>query len=161
MQPNIAVGEPVRWLLIFSRQAASRWMSFIAFGRFKHVRAIGYVPGFDQWIFYDVRWSACHLFVVRDKTDEFRALFSDWAYDAEIVSMDRPARSLSRLPKTFLCTTAIGHLLGLRCVAARPDAFYRQCLSHGGVVIDGRAQETRTAADEPAVRPACSAGGAG
>lgn len=159
ISPLQVIGEPTRWLLIFSRQAAGWWQSLVAFGRFKHVRAIGYVPGFALWIFYDVSFSRCRLFVVRDGTEEFRLLLDDWTFDAAIVSMDRPAASLSRLPTVFLCTTAIKHLLGLQCVALRPDAFYRHCLRSGGVLIDGRAEETRNSADEPDVPATAEAGG--
>jgi hypothetical protein len=36
----------------------------------------------------------------------------------------------------LFCTTAVSHLIGLRCGALRPDALYRHLVAKGGVVRD-------------------------
>lgn len=156
-----AIGTPSRWLIIFNREAAGRWQSLVAMGRYKHVRAMGYVPGVRHWLCYDVTFRGTQIVVVRDGSDEFRAMFDDWTADADILWMDARPAGRARFPPVFLCTTSIKHLLGLRCSALRPDALYRHCLANGAEPLDERAEEARTAADEPAVRSAAAAGGAG
>ena len=146
-----AIGEPSRWLLIFNWRAAGRWQGLIAVGRFKHVRAMGYVPGVKHWVCYDVTFRRTQIAVVRDRSDEFRALFNEWTHEAEVMWIDAKPAHKARLPAVFLCTTAIKHLIGLRSSALLPSTLYRHCLSNGGTVIDGRAQEAGPAAAQPAV----------
>jgi hypothetical protein len=139
-------------MLVFDREAASWWTHFIAFGRYKHVRAFGFVHDADSYVFYDVQFTKTTIQIARG--DGARALMLDWTANADVLRWDL---AVSPPPKgqflTFslrplLCTTAIARLIGLRG-ALRPDALYRQCLRNGAVAIHGRTQGTT-----PAARPA-------
>jgi hypothetical protein len=61
-----------------------------------------------------------------------------------VVSMPRRDDGLPLMRFGLFCTTAIKHLIGVRCVAIRPDALYRHCIAHGGTLSDDGTKETRS-----------------
>jgi hypothetical protein len=138
------IGSPTRWLIVFDRKAASWWASLIALGRYKHVRAFGYVHDADAYIFYDVQFSGTRLQLARG--DGARALMLEWTADADVLAIDQREKlqinqagdfgRFSAIIRPLLCTTAIAHLVGLPG-ALRPDAFFRQCLSYGATPVGG------------------------
>ena len=132
-----SIGSPACWILVFSHQAGSRWAGWLAMGRLKHVRAIGYVSACDAWLFYDVQFGGTTLQVARG--DLAARQMEEWCIDSDVLVMPapstmpahRPMRLWSRIWCPLLCTTTIASLLGLPGGALRPDALYSQCLRHG------------------------------
>jgi len=143
---------PSDWYVVFHTRSSRRWLSWLAMGRFKHVSAFAYVPGFKAWLIYDVQWSGTQLALLPHPAG-LSALMG-YTAGCEIIKMTRRrggARGLG-----FFCTTSIAHLLGLRCVAlVRPDALYRCILRHGGEIIGDKheAKEHSAGGDSEAVIP--------
>lgn len=152
--PIDAIGTPSRWLLVFNRRASSRWTSFIALGRYKHVRCFGYVADADAYIFYDVQFGRTILAVARG--DGARRLMLEWCQDADVLAIiSSPSHEAAKIIVTpLLCTTAIAHLVGLPAGALRPDTLFRQCLRHGAtrVSYEQSDQSDRAASASGAVR---------
>lgn len=133
--------QPIRWTLCFD-ETGGHWLSRWIPGRFKHVRAFGFVPVQDIWIFYDVTLKGTVLRAARFNTAAAGRLLSAWSANSQLVSIEPVAQS-RRFPCGFWCVTAIKHLIGLRSGALRPDALWRDCLEHGAVTLD----EARCAPD--------------
>lgn len=131
-----SVFAPENWLVCFDRKAANWFWSAIACGRYKHVRAFAFVPEMRVWVFYDVQAVTAEIFVAHDGPGAER-LIGQWVENAEVVHVKRRARSRRWFRVGFWCVPAIKHLLGLRCVALRPDALYRHCLKIGDKFADG------------------------
>jgi hypothetical protein len=128
LESDIA-GAPARWLLVFDREAATWWMSLLALGRYKHVRAIGYVYDADAYLFYDVQLAGTTLQLARGKAA--RQLISEWIAHADVLAIEPgSARHRQGVLRPLLCTTSIAHLVGLPG-ALRPDALFRQALRNG------------------------------
>lgn len=158
--------EPQSWLLVFNHEASTRWRSFLAFGRFKHVWALAWVPAHKSWLVYDVHLDGTTIGLVPEGKpfEEFLGRQTQGMRKATLVRMPRrppetrpkPARNYNighRLG--FWCVPAIKHLIGVRCGALRPDALYRACLRHGGTVFE--IGSTGSATDEPSAVPAVAA----
>jgi hypothetical protein len=126
------IGAPTRWLVVFDREASSWWASLVAFGHYKHARAIGYVHEADAWLFYDVQFAGTILQIARG--DGARRLMAEWAAGADVLAISSLPPKGGGWWRPLLCTTAIAHLIGLPG-ALRPDALYRQCLAHGAVPV--------------------------
>lgn len=141
--PTNSAGAPARWLIVFQPRSDIWWVNWTAFGHFKHVRAIGFVPETDCWVFYDV---ALVTTVLLARGAAARAMMLDWTAGATVLAMNPTGRNVvRRFP--FCCTTAIAHLVGIRG-ALRPDALYRDCRANGAqIVADERQPAT------PAGRP--------
>lgn len=140
--------EPTEWFVVFRDRSASRLIGALTPGRRKHVSAFGYCPGVKLWLVYDVQLSGTRIMLMAQS--EVLA----WVGDAELVKIARLGQRMglsSRLG--FTCVTAVKHLLGLRCVAATPDALYRHILRNGGIALSD--------ARHPAPAPAGSDAGAG
>lgn len=139
--------QPEIWTLVFNRTAARRWASWLALGRYKHVRAYAYVPFLHVWVFFDPHLSGTDIIVAADG-EPAHALIGAWIADADLIRMQaRKGRGL--LPTFGFCTSTIKRLIGLRCVALRPDAFYRDCLRSGGVPFEA-------AHGNPEIQRACA-----
>lgn len=136
--PIPTVAEPAEWFVLFHTKAFNRWFSLIALGRFKHVSAIGYYPGFKAWIVYDVQFSRTQLVLIaRDAAA--RATLARYTAGCTMVKIARRdgwSPLWSRFG--FFCVPAIKHLLGVRSCALRPDALYAHLIRNGGIAIDGR-----------------------
>jgi hypothetical protein len=50
--------EPERWVLVFQRESKVWWVRLLACGKYKHVAAYAYLPGFKAWLIYDVNMCA-------------------------------------------------------------------------------------------------------
>lgn len=139
--------EPEEWFVVFHRKAAGRLLSLITIGEFKHVSAFGYCAGFKAWLIYDVKWAGTTLSLVANN-DQGRQVIMAWTDDCAVVKIARSGVRMGAAARLgFTCVTAVKHLIGLRCVAARPDALYRHILRNGGVRIDGRRQPGTDTAD--------------
>lgn len=154
--------EPIRWQVCFLREAENRWVNALVPGRFKHVRAFGFVPVQDLWIFYDVTLTGTAIRAARDHSAMADRLIAAWIDGAEVICV-QPQRGRRRMPCGFWCVTAIVHLLGLSGSTLLPDQLHRECLRlgkpmeppNGALRPDGGRQDCRheisvTAAAAPA-----------
>src|SRR5260221_718515 len=105
------IGEPPIWTLVFSRETRHPWIGRLTPGKYKHVRAYGYIPGMRKWQFFDVHLNGITLAVV-DDGPAARAVLVDWIRDADLIRIKRLGPS-GRPPQPFTCVSAIRHLLGL------------------------------------------------
>ena len=129
--------EPDEWFVVFHRHTPSRLLALIALGCFKHVSAFAYCPGFKLWLLYDTSLSGTRI-VLLSHGEIAKASLVKYTNNCAIVKIASRRVHMgwsSRL--AFYCVPAVKHLIGLRCVAMRPDALYRQILRSGGVPIHG------------------------
>lgn len=145
MQPIPAFGiEARRWSVVFHRQSKQLFFRMIAMGHFKHVSALAWIPELSQWWIYDVGFRRTSLKVMVDGPAAQAAIAAIVNGNA-VVTVDVREDDLPWFRLGLFCTTAVAHLLGLRCVAVRPDALYRKLVANGGTVQDhaGRRAENR------------------
>ena len=145
--------EPDYWNVVFhpSESALAR----LVLGRFQHVSAFTYVPGFRGWILYDVQWSGVRLTVL-----PHISTLIDFSRGCTVLKFYRRFEHMPLLSRFgFYCVPAIKHLLGLSCVAATPDGLYRALLNNGGIIINESIKPTTAAAGSDAAgRTAAGAG---
>lgn len=141
--------EPGEWFIVFHPDTAIPFVRAVCPGRFKHVSAWGYYPGFKSWLIFDPQWGGLRLSMISHA--DMPTAFPEYTRGCEVVKMVRAGEiglsPLSRLG--FWCVPAIKHLLGVRCATWRPDAFYRHILRRGGIPI-GKQNSTTCARLEPA-----------
>ena len=128
--------EPTEWNVVFHTKTPWWWLRWV--GKFKHVSAFAYCPGFRAWLVYDTQLSGTRLMLLANG-DKARTTLKRYTADCEIVTIARQGQRpywSSRLG--FYCCPAIKHLLGVRCHAFTPDALYRQLLQNGGTRVDER-----------------------
>jgi len=129
-----AASESDYWYVVFHEKTSLRWLWWI--GRFKHVSAFTYVAGFRMWEVYDVQNHRTRI--LRFSHDEWiKRSFRVWTADAAVVKISCREVECTRIASRFLffCGPAIKHLIGLSCLAVRPDAIYRECLRNGGELL--------------------------
>ena len=83
------IGTPSRWIVVFNRKSANRFIGWLAMGRYKHVRAFGYVAETDVWVFFDVHLGGVTIATARG--DDATDLMAEWCADADLIGM--PVRS--------------------------------------------------------------------
>ena len=138
--------EARRWTIVFHRKSKHLFFRLIAMGHFKHCSAIAWIPELKQWWVYDVGFRRTSLKVLEDGPTaqaQIAAIVDGNATVTVDVSDELPWMRLG-----MFCTTAVSHLVGLRCGALRPDALYRHLVAKGGVVRDD--------AIRPAQAPDCA-----
>jgi hypothetical protein len=143
--------EPDYWNVVF--HPSETRFNRILLGRFQHVSAFTYVAGFHGWILYDVQWGGVRI-----------AMFSNlpalvaYSRDCTIIKFNRKYEHMDLLTRFgFYCVPAIKHLIGLSCVAVRPDGLYRAIINNGGEIIN----EPERAAAAAAGPDAAAGAGAG
>jgi hypothetical protein len=124
-----ASGQPARWVLVFQRSTESRLVNLLAFGRYKHVTAFGYVEAVDHWLFFDWRARALDLIVARG--DHATQLMAHYTRDADLLGIDARPGIGTGFQAGLWCVPAIRHLVGIRGSALRPDALWRDCIAQG------------------------------
>jgi hypothetical protein len=127
--------EAKRWTVVFHRKAENRIFSAIALGRFKHVSALAWIPELNQWWVYDVGFRRTRLKVLEDGQTAQRIITAILDGNATI-TVDIRDDAFPWLRLGMFCTTAIAHLIGVRCGCLRPDALYRKLIASGGVARD-------------------------
>lgn len=129
--------EPAEWFVCFHRQTESRWVGRLAWGRFKHVSAFGYVKGSDTWVFYDHFSDRGRVFSVPDFIAD--KVFPKFVDGNVVLKIERPLRQSHpfHFRPGLWCVPMVAHLVGIRSWAFRPDAFYRDCLKLGAKLIVG------------------------
>jgi hypothetical protein len=146
---STAIAQPTHWNVCFCARADVAWVNWLVPGRFKHVRAFGYVPAEGLWIFYDVSLAGTSLQAARDKSPAADALIRAWIDGAEVVRIARgPVKR--GMPPGFWCVTAVRHLLGISSGALLPGRLWRDCKRQGGKRFD----------EDVRAEPAADAGGA-
>lgn len=129
------ISKPQSWMLVFDRVAPTPFLDFVAFGRYKHVRAFGYVPFLHVWIFFDPHWTANDLFVAADGSPA-TDLMQNWIINSDVMRFRRLECNRPGPPLAGWCVPAIKRLIGLRSSALRPDSLWRDCLENGGEPIE-------------------------
>lgn len=127
--------EPQRWTVVFHRKAENRFFAAIALGQFKHVSALAWIPELAQWWVYDVGFRRTRIRILEDGPTAQRALGAILHGNAT-VTVDVRDDHLPWMRLGMFCTTAVSHLIGVRCAALRPDALYRKLIASGGTVRD-------------------------
>lgn len=122
---------PTRWVVCFDRTTTVWWARWLAFGRYKHVRAYAYLTKTSQWLFFDVSRAGLSVFVAPDTDETIRTTL--WAFTEGCDLIRMPARTGTRIPVFGWCVPAIRHLIGVPGFALRPDALWRACVRAGGV----------------------------
>lgn len=127
--------EPATWFVFFETRARSRWLSWLALGRFKHVSAAGWIPESGQWVFYDVSLGRSRIAVVTDGSMAWEHIRAKRDHAVTVAFTPRDERRFW-LRLGFWCVPAMAHLVGCRTQALRPDGLYRAMLRQGGAVVD-------------------------
>lgn len=169
--------KPEQWIVVFDPVAQNRVCRWLSPGRFKHVRAYGYVPFLHVWLFVDANLAGLELYVAADG-DPARAMAAEWTRGCTRVLMPRREhanRSL-RVAASGWCVPTVARLIGLRSSALRVDRLLADCLRNGGRMYgqpvltfsptdsDTGADLCRTAgpgAAAPAADPGCTGATAG
>jgi hypothetical protein len=126
--------EATRWTIVFHRNSKHLFFRLIAMGHFKHVSALAWIPELSQWWIYDVGFRRTSLKVLVDGEAAHAAIAAIVKGNATVTVDVREELPWMRLG--MFCTTAVSHLIGVRCAALRPDALYRHLIASGGVVRD-------------------------
>lgn len=133
--------EPTEWYVIFHPSTTSPLLSFLAFGHFKHVSAIGYYAGFKVWLLFDARRAGMRVPLIAHES--MKAVIGEYTEGCTLVKFARRPDPIGMAPHLrlgFFCVTAVKHLLGVRCPTLRPDGLFRHLMKHGGTVINGHAE---------------------
>lgn len=131
---EVPAAEPDVWFLVFQTRARTRWLSWIAMGRYKHVTAFGYVPAMRAWLFYDVGLGRTWVAVM---PDEPAAWIEAHGLQEESLTICIAPRGRRRhwLRLGFWCVPAMGHLVGIGEKTFRPDALLKACMSSGAEIV--------------------------
>ena len=132
--------EPDYWNLVF--HPSESILPRLTFGRFQHVSAFTYIPGFAGWILYDVQWGGVRIAML-GKVAHLVA----YTRGCTVVKFNRCYDHMPLYTRLgFYCVPAIKHLIGLSCVAVSPDGLYRAVIANGGEVISEPERPTAAAA---------------
>jgi hypothetical protein len=126
--------EARRWTIVFHRNSKQLFFRLIAMGHFKHVSALAWIPELGQWWVYDVGFRRTSLKVLPDGPGAQSTIAALVEGNATVTIDVQDQLPWFRLG--LFCTTAVSHLIGVRCAALRPDALYRHLIAKGGVVRD-------------------------
>lgn len=132
--PRIGLA-PDMWFLIFSEKTHRRWLDLLAWGRFKHVLAFGWVPDQRSWLVYEVSMTRTRVAVLPDCPGSDERIAELRAGNVTI-AMKPGADRAPWARFGFWCVPAIAHLVGLKRQPLRPDALFRQCLAEGAELVD-------------------------
>jgi hypothetical protein len=126
--------EPEMWFLIFAESTPHRWLEWLAWGRFKHVLAFGWVPDQRSWLVYEVSTTRTRVAIMPDCPGSDERIAELRAGNVTLAMKPGPDRApWARIG--FWCVPAIAHLVGLKAQPLRPDALYRACLAEGAEVV--------------------------
>lgn len=137
-----ALYRPAEWLVLFHPRSRHRWVERLLPGRFKHVSALGYVAAPVRcWVWCDADLWASRVMLCG--ADDDRAWLGSIIGDnvaIRFAACEPPVGGYASRLRSPLqlrtCVSAVKHLIGLRSGALRPDALWRDCLAHGGKVVN-------------------------
>lgn len=134
------LSEPLTWFLVFHVKPSGKWFDWLSPGRFKHVSAFGYVPGFKSWVLYDAEWRGLRLFVATqdEAARQFQRYVADGCSVLKVERRQEPMPLAMRLIG-FHCLSAVAHLVGQREFVISHDQLYRSLLRNGATVIASQA----------------------
>jgi hypothetical protein len=132
--------EATRWTVVFHRKAENRFFSLIAMGHFKHVSAFAWLPELGIWTFYDVGFRRTKIVHMADGVAA-QATVAAIVEGNCLVTIAPRMDGLPLFRWGLFCTTAVAHLLGMRCHTLRPDALFRHLKAHGGIIRDDAARK--------------------
>lgn len=137
--------EPETWLLAFHTRTTSRLVGWLAWGRFKHVLAFGYIRRIRAWVFFEPALGRTRLFVAPDGPVA-DSMIAEAISGASVLSIRPAAATRASWPVFGWCVPAVAHLIGLRSGALRPDALWRDCLRAGAqsVLQESRCEDQGT-----------------
>jgi hypothetical protein len=127
-------GYPKRWTLCFDPSPATPLLKYLIPGRFKHVRAFGYVPLDGVWVFVDWTLKGMVIRAAPDQSQTADNLIRAWIDGCDLVQVDNGSR-MRALPG-FYCVGAMKRLTGVPSGALLPDGLWRDCLKFGGKSLD-------------------------
>lgn len=133
IEPTGNRGFPKRWTLCFDPVVSAPWMRLVP-GRFKHVRAFGFVPLDEVWIFVDWNLHGLTVRAAPDRSQTADGLIRCWIENCELVQVE--AGSRHRALPGFYCVGAIKRLTAIPSGALLPDGLWRDCLKFGGKPFD-------------------------
>lgn len=150
--------QPEQWVLVFDRKPANRWIGWLVWGEYKHVRAYGYVPFLHVWIFQTANLAGIEVWVAADG-EPARAMIGQWtAGDTERMLMPRRPHA-NRSPFLALsgwCVPHVKRLIGLRSSALRPSSLFADCLRNGGRLYGNQRASPTGTCGGPNVRGAAA-----
>jgi hypothetical protein len=134
---------PWTWLICFHRDCRTWWINRLVPGRFKHVTAIGYSPIAKVWIFYDPAIDRTRISVMQDG-DGTSDVLAAWIRNATVVSvnLDVAGHPAGRWRLGLWCVPIVAQLIGLRSGAVLPSRLLRDCLRHGGRIVQNEGQRS-------------------
>lgn len=124
--------SPATWFLIFESRALRRWVGWLAFGRFKHVGAIGWVPEASAWLLFDVSLARTSVEILPDtaETHEFIRRKREGCVTLAVASSGRASLQMGGW-----CAPAMAALVGIKGPVFRPDALFKKCLARGARLV--------------------------
>jgi len=126
--------EPTVWFLIFEERSRSWWVDLLAWGRFKHVTAVGWVSDQRLWLFYDVSLGRTRVAAMPDCPGAWEIIAA--MREQAVTLVMPPGRGRNFWARIgFWCVPAMAHLVGVRSHAMRPDRLFAHCLGQGGQVM--------------------------
>jgi hypothetical protein len=136
--------EPIYWNVVF--HPAKTRLARLLLGRFDHVSAFAYVPGYKVWIVYDNQWGGTRISFVAHGS-----LLVSYIRNCSVIRFNRVYKPMVLMSRFgFYCVPAVKSLLGLSCVAATPDQLYRHLVNNGGELIGQRVDTAAAAAGSDA-----------
>jgi len=127
------ISQPGQWVVVFDPVATNRLVGWLTPGRFKHVRAYGYVPFLHVWLFVDANFAGIEIRLAAEGAAA-EIMVAAWTDGCDLVLMPRfqhANRSLLAAGCGW-CVPTVKRLIGLRSSALRPDALLADCLAHDG-----------------------------
>ena len=125
--------EPTEWNVVFHTKTQWWWLRWV--GKFKHVSAFAYVPGFRAWLVYDTQLSGTRLMLLANG-DNARATLKAYTTGCEIVTMARQGQSMGIFNRFgYYCVPSVKHLIGLKSTAILPDRLFADCLRSGQLIV--------------------------
>lgn len=119
------------WIVCFDDGEGGRWWDVFTSRGYRHILAFGYDAGAERWVVVDPSRHFMGISIYHPDAPEIGWFFGMALEHWNCVRF-RAACERGLAPFCFGCVGAIKALLGVRCWAQRPKAFYRWLLANGG-----------------------------
>jgi hypothetical protein len=122
---------PVVWQVCFADRVRRAPWDWICPQNYRHAFLLGYLPGLDRWLCYDVLFFKTEITVLPGALAG--RLLTTAQRQGGVLNWPAPgALKASWWPRFgFWCVPAIKHVLGLRCVAMTPKGLHDWMVRHG------------------------------
>lgn len=129
--PKVDQVLPIVWQVCFMGvERISPWDWFLPLG-FRHTFLLGYLPGTDWWLCYDVLFFKTEISLVSGDKAGFllnKAHLEGAVLNWNVAGFVKPDW---RPRFGFWCVPAVKHVLGVRCVAMTPKGLHDYLLRNG------------------------------